>query len=52
LGGNCHADEIFETIKTNEQRTDRMKNQVPIKKAGLSEKDPPAYERFVSSGFR
>jgi len=38
-------------MKTNEQDTDRMKNEASIKKAGLSEKDPPACDCFFSSGF-
>jgi hypothetical protein len=28
-----------------------MKNEAPLKKAGLSEKDPPACDCFLSSGF-
>jgi hypothetical protein len=38
-------------MKTNDEETDRMKNEEPIKKAGLSAKDPPACDYIFSSGF-
>jgi len=38
-------------MKTNEQEAHRIKNEATIKKAGLFQKDPPAYDRFFSSGF-
>jgi hypothetical protein len=38
-------------MKTNESGTHRMKNEAPLKKAGLSAKDPPACDHFFSSGF-
>ena len=38
-------------MKINEQVTNRIKNEAPVKKAGLSEKDPPACDCFFSSRF-
>jgi hypothetical protein len=38
-------------MNINGGRADRMKNEEPIKKAGLSAKDPPACDCFFSLGF-